>query len=282
MRKIAVFSVCVMLLCLGAAQAQKSIVENPDQAVEQLLFFQLVQQADLDSASLVDVLEGYKMYHETTDSMLANRVKLTNEIREAVAANKGGYELKGKLDALMSLDQKILAANQEAIREAATLVSPIVQAQLYLLVSNRDSMIAEARAALAGTPVCAKAAVEAAPAAAKEQAPEEIALAGVRTFLEKLAAKDVKAAMAMVSDKFTNDEYGDKEGLQLFLENAADAGYLDGVEVEMKDAKVKLSGDSATVYPVDINGSFGSATAEIVCCKVDGTWKLSGLEISGI
>lgn len=282
MRRITLLTICVVLLCLGAAQAQKCITENPDQAVEQLLFFHLVQQADLDSASLVDILDGYKMYHATMDAMLANRVKLTSEIKEAVAANKGGYELKGKLDSLMSLDQKVLAANQEAVREAASLVSPMVQAQLYLLVSNRDSVIAEARAALVGTPVCAKAAAEAAPAAVKEQAPEEIALAGVKTFVEKLSAKDVKTAMAMVSDKFENVEYGDKAGLQMFLEGAADAGYLDDIEVDMKDAKVKVNGDSATVYPIDINGSFGSATLEVVCGKADGTWKLTGLEISGI
>ena len=294
MRKVFVGALCVLLLCVGAAQAQKSIAENPDQAMEQMLFFRLVQQANLDSGSLAEVLDGYKLYHTAMDPMMENREKLSNEIKEAVSTNKGGYELKDKLSSLMSLDQKIFDANQQAIKEAGTLVNPVVQAQLYLLIYNRDAMIAEARASLAcacttslaeAAPAAAKAAApaaEAAPAAVKEAAPEEVILQGVKAFTEKMVAQDVKGVMALVSDKFTNIEYGDKAGLQDFIQNAADAGYLTGLEVGMKGASVKLDGDKATVQPIEINGSFGGASLALQLGKVDGAWKLTGLNIEGL
>jgi hypothetical protein len=287
MRKTAVLTMWVVLLCLGAAQAQNSLIDNPDQAVEQMLFFRLVQQANLDAGSMAEVFDGYTRYHAAMDPLMASREKMGNEIKEAVAANRGGYELKEKLNALMSLDEKIMTANQLAIREAGTLVNPLVQAQLYLLIYNRDSMIAEARASLAGpcecaTPAPATAPAAAVPAAVKEASPEEVIMQGVKGFADKLVAQDVTAATAMVSDKFANMEYGDKAGLVDFLQNAADAGYLTDLEVTVDDAEVKVAGDKATVSPVVVTGSFGEVTLTMELTKADGAWKLTGLEAEGL
>jgi len=297
MRKIAMLTACVVLLCLGVAQAESAVIGNPDQAVEQMLFFRIVQQANLDSGSMAEIFDGYTRYHAMMDPLLTSREKMTNEVKEAAAANKGGYELKEKLNALLELDRQIFEANQEAIKAAGTVVNPAVLAQLYLLVYNRESMIAEARSTLAGpcacttlTPAAAPAAVPvavpavpaAAPVAEKEVAPEEAIMAVVKTFSEKLAAKDVKGVMGLVSDKFTNMEYGDKAGLQDFVQNAADAGYLDGLEVVLKGAGVKVEGDKAKVQPVEVNGSFGGATLELHFGKVDGAWTLVGLNIEGV
>ena len=306
MRKIFIVTVIALLLSLGAAQAQKGLIENPDQAVEQMLFFRLVQQANLDADSMTQVLEGYTRYHATIDPLMASRGKLSSEIKEAVSTNIGGKELKEKVSALMNLDQDILEVNQQVLKDAGTLQNPMIQAQAYLLIYNRENMIAEARASLAGpcacnTPVAAAApaaaalpAAAAAPVAAAPAAPAEVIPAvkeatseekimeGVKVFADKLAAQDVKAATVMVSDKFTNMEYGDKAGLQDFLQSAADAGYLADLEVTIKDAKVKVDGEKATVSPVVVKGSFGEATLNMELAKADGAWKLVGLEIEGI
>lgn len=294
MRKVLVGTLCVILLGMGAAQAQQSIAENPDLALEQLLVFRLVQQADLDPSSMAEVFGGYQQYREGMDAMREKRAALLSEIKDAIAANKGGYELTQKVNSLMSLDQQILSAGQQGVREAGTLLDAVTQAQLYLLVSERDRAIADARAALGGTPVCPKAALAECPKAAQAAAaekvaeaapeidPKELILQGVKTFGDKLTAADVPGTMAMVSDSFAHYEYGDKAGLQEFLQGAADMGYLSGLDVSVKDAEVKVEGDKATVYPVEISGSFGSATLELVLGKANGTWALTGLDISGI
>lgn len=92
-------------------------------------------------------------------------------------------------------------------------------------------------------------------------------------------AKDIDKLMTYFSDKFENAQYGDKEGLKDFLMMAKDSGYLDDVEIDLADAKTVVEGDTATVEPVSIQGSFGQAVLTFSSAREGGTWKIVGMDI---
>ncbi len=112
--------------------------------------------------------------------------------------------------------------------------------------------------------------------------PEQQIKAKIDAWKVALVAKDLKGVMANFSDKFENDEWGDKAGAERFIGDAIDAGYLDGVEIADKDAKTKIEGEKATVYPIDLSGSFGSITLELQLAKEKAGWMVVGVEASGL
>ncbi len=241
-----------------------------------------MREAELDAYTMSEVLQGYADYRAAMDALQEQRDALVAEIEAAVAAGDNGYELRQKVSDLMDLDRKILDGKQTAVGEAGTVLDAATQAKLYLVVSNFDQVAADVRAALAGEADAAAPCPMADAAAAPAASPEEEIMAGVKQFTGKLGEGDIAAAMAAVDPEFSHYEYGDREGLQMFLEQAKEMGYLDGLEITLGDAEVEMDGDKATVYPVDIEGNFGSATLEFTIEKKDGTWVLTGLDVYGI
>ena len=112
--------------------------------------------------------------------------------------------------------------------------------------------------------------------------PEQLIKAKIDAWKTALIAKDIKGVMANFSEKFANDQWGDKAGAQRFIGDAIDAGYLDSVEIADKDMKIKVDGEKATVYPIDLSGSFGSITLELALAKEKAGWMVVGVEASGL
>ncbi|HOZ46338.1 MAG TPA: hypothetical protein PLO37_11910 [Candidatus Hydrogenedentes bacterium] len=274
------------VLSAAMASAQFGIEEDPNQAIEQLLLLRLVQQAKLDSYAMADVFAGYRQYREAMDALEEEHGALKAEIEQAVAGGQAGYDLTGKLNALMEVDRRILTAKQDAIREAGSVLSASEQAQLYLVVTDFDAVASRVRDALAPKSE-PKVDAEAAPAAveAAEAVSDEATIRkGIEGFSAQLIAKDIEGAMTAVADGFNHYEYGDKQGLKQFLIMAADMGYLDGMEVTAQDAVVSFEddGSKATVKPIDAEGTFGKATLTLYLGRLAGEWKLVGLDIFGI
>ncbi len=117
---------------------------------------------------------------------------------------------------------------------------------------------------------------------AKKVSPEEAITAQVNKFAEALKAKNIDGVMAGFSEKFEHYEWGDKAGAREFLQQASDAGYLDGLVVDLGSMQIKLEGNTATVYPIEISGNFGSTTVELIFTNEDGNWLITGLDASDI
>lgn len=144
---------------------------------------------------------------------------------------------------------------------------------------------APAEAAPAEAAPAEAAPVEAAPAEAApaEAAPTaETLLNLAKEFLGKVAAKDLDGAMAGVSENFEHYEYGKKEELKSFLEEAKQSGFLDDLKVITDDTEVKIEGDKAVLYPIDVEGFFGSFTLELTCQKEGDKWLVTTMDIFGI
>lgn len=92
-------------------------------------------------------------------------------------------------------------------------------------------------------------------------------------------AKDLDRLMALYSDKFNNYEYGDKEGLHTFLQDAIDMGYLENAEINLANAKTKIEGEKATVQGIEMKAAFGSATIDLTLAKEASAWKIVGQDV---
>ena len=109
---------------------------------------------------------------------------------------------------------------------------------------------------------------------------EEIITKLTEESIAAVVAQDIDKLLTYYSDDFSHYEFGDKAGLKEFLEGAKDMGYLDGLEVSMEEAETTIEGDTATIYPVIIEGSFGSTEIEFTSKKEGDTWKVVGMDIA--
>ncbi len=117
---------------------------------------------------------------------------------------------------------------------------------------------------------------------AKKVTPEEAVTAQVNKFAEAMKTKNLDGVMAVFSEKFEHYEWGDKAGAREFLQQAIDVGYLDGLEIDLSKMQIKVEGATATVYPIDIRGNFGSTVVELVFTNENGNWLVTGLDASDL
>lgn len=124
---------------------------------------------------------------------------------------------------------------------------------------------------------------EAAPAA-EEKSLDELAKEGVQAWVDNAGKGDIDGMMSWVSEDFEHYEYGDKAGLQDFLQQALDMGYLEELEASMEDTEIEQEDDGTVIlYPVDIEGMFGALTFEFVMKKEDdGKYRMIGMDVSGL
>ena len=130
---------------------------------------------------------------------------------------------------------------------------------------------------------CATGGGSAAPAAKKGVSDEE----GIKMALENWKAgmegKDIAKLGAGISDTFNHSEYGSKQQIRDFLKSQFDQGTLDGAKINAANAKTKIEGTVATVYPVELVASFGTATIEFKMQKeADGVWRATGINVEGV
>ncbi len=114
------------------------------------------------------------------------------------------------------------------------------------------------------------------------KSPEEQIKDQVAAWKTAFEAGDVDGVMKSFSEKFEHYDWQDKAGAKEFIAEAKDMGYLDGVTVGTDEMEIKLEGDKATVYPIDISGSFGSVTLELTMAKEAAGWLVVGLDAAGL
>ena len=113
----------------------------------------------------------------------------------------------------------------------------------------------------------------------KGMSDEELIAQKTEACLAAATAKDIDKLLTYYSEKFEHPQFGDKQGLKDFLDSAKESGYLDGLEIDMADAATTIDGETATVSPVYLSGSFGSASIDFTIAKENGTWMITGMDI---
>lgn len=114
---------------------------------------------------------------------------------------------------------------------------------------------------------------------AKGPSDEEVVQQLSADFMAAVEAKDVDKLISYCSDDFESAYLGDKAAFKDFLNMAVGQGYLDGIDIDLDSAELVIEGDTATKYPVSVDGSFGSVTVEVQGKKTNGTWMISGIDV---
>ncbi|HDP35835.1 MAG TPA: hypothetical protein ENN29_12085 [Candidatus Hydrogenedentes bacterium] len=284
MKRIAATALIVMVSFTLGAYAN-------DALLEQVLLLRLTEEADIGDYGMIEVLQGYGEYRAMMDNLEGKRADTCAALKAAIEADESSSKIMSLTRELMNIDMDILRARQSSVSEAGDVLGAKAMAQLYLIVSDmaaaKDALIAE----LTGQPAAGACPLTGQPCPMAAQpcagavpalSPEEAIMERVMVFLNKLAQKDLDGAMAAVADDFEHYDFRTKAQLRAFLDDAIATGYLDDIEILTEDAEVKIDGDKAVLYPIDITGIFGTVTLELVGEMRDGQYMLVSMDAFGI
>jgi hypothetical protein len=280
------------------AQCPKQAACDLDSALEQLILLQLAKDVGLDSYDLMDLLDGQAQFHEMMTDLAAQEAELKAELKAAIAADDASA-IEEAMDALLSLQEDKQDSLHQGLQEAGTLLGAKGQGKLCLIMLDLEGAkkclkkklaacnkpcCAQKQAASCGQQQAASCAKSggAAPAVAVVVDPNVAIMETVNGWFAGLVAEDVEATMKLVSEDFEHYEYGDKEGLTDFLEQANDMGYLEDLEIDKEDAEVEIEDGEAVVYPIEMSGYFGTITFELILEEEEGAWMVTGMDASGI
>lgn len=114
------------------------------------------------------------------------------------------------------------------------------------------------------------------------ESPTEGAMKTVAAYVKAAEEANIEILMDQISNDFSHYEVGDKLGYQNFLEQAKAEGYLEDIMGNIEDAKAEVDGDTVTVYPVELEGLFGTGILEFELKKEGDVWKITSLEMTGV
>ncbi len=289
MKKVTV----LLVLVLGiAAGAHAQCVSN--KLVEQMYIVKIADEAELDAYDMAELLGGYSQYREMMDGLEATLTEAKTALDAAIAAGNEGDAGKA-LESLMSANEEIFNAKQQAISEAATLLGDLNAAKMYMVLFSpckaKKAMLnyLDPQPAAVAAP-CAAAAAPC--AAAPAMSPEEEVMATVKEIVAAVLAGDVEKLLGFVSKDFYHPEVGDLDSVKDYIEMGKEAGYLDDVpalieehggEISLEDAEVEIKDGEASVYPIDAMANEGAVSVELVLKKEDdGKWRVIGGDADGI
>jgi hypothetical protein len=112
--------------------------------------------------------------------------------------------------------------------------------------------------------------------------PEDAIKAQVAKMKAAMATQKVPEIMTVFSENFKSDEWGDKAGMKDFIQQSVDMGYLEKMEVVTANMQIKVNGNTAVAYPIELNGSFGSITIELTFTKEAAGWMVTKMTTSGM
>lgn len=119
-------------------------------------------------------------------------------------------------------------------------------------------------------------------AAATHESPEAGAMKTVKAYVKAAEDMDVDALMAQISEQFTHEEVADKAALRAFVEQFKTEGKLEDITGNVEAAKTTVTGDEVTVYPVELEGLFGTITYDFRLKKEGDAWKIVGFDMTGL
>ncbi len=123
----------------------------------------------------------------------------------------------------------------------------------------------------------------AAAAASTAPTPEKSLNDGIGKVKEAAVKGDVAGMMAVVSKDFQQSQIGGKDGLESAIQGLMATGqlqeYAKDTEISIAKATVKVENGTATVYPVDVTGPWGTATLSLTAKLEGDAWKVVGAEI---
>ena len=126
----------------------------------------------------------------------------------------------------------------------------------------------------------------------KKLSPEELVMQQTQAFTNDFLAANVDNFLNYISDSFTNDRVQSKAEIAEHIKTAKEKGRVaEGAQwikdnngkIDLANAKVTVTGDKATVYPIVASADMGSVTVELTFVKdPDKVWRICGINVEGV
>ncbi len=111
---------------------------------------------------------------------------------------------------------------------------------------------------------------------------EELVQKQLGVWSQGLVEQNMEMFLSTISESFSAAQAPDKKALADFIQQAIDAGYLEGAEVSAQDAQYTMGEGVCSVYPLDLMSVAGNVAVELTFTKEDGQWLVTGMEVDGL
>lgn len=115
-----------------------------------------------------------------------------------------------------------------------------------------------------------------------QEDPTAAAMKTVEAYVKAAESVDLETLMNQISDDFSHYEVGNKAGYRAFLEQVKNDGMLEDISGNIDDAKAEEKDGTVTIYPVELEGLFGTVTMEFELKKHGDSWKITGMDMTGV
>jgi ketosteroid isomerase-like protein len=92
---------------------------------------------------------------------------------------------------------------------------------------------------------------------------------------QALLAEDLDGLMALYSEDFEHERWGDKAGMEAFLQQVFAMGFLQDAQIDVENAAIAVEGDAATASNIVLQGDFGTYDTSMQLRKEEGTWRIA-------
>ncbi len=92
---------------------------------------------------------------------------------------------------------------------------------------------------------------------------------------KSFAALNIDKMMTFYAEDYLGSHGENKQEVRELMQTMVDNGAISGKEMSIKNAYIRVSGDSATVAPIKYSAFIGSLKIENTLKKIDGAWKLT-------
>ena len=101
-----------------------------------------------------------------------------------------------------------------------------------------------------------------------------------------LVGKSTDKIMAAYAEGFSHDgndyQAADKAALRKFVDDCAQNGYFDGLQISLGDAVTTIKGDTATIAGIECVNYQGTVTIGLTAKKGKAGWLIADMTIEGL
>ncbi|HPO15802.1 MAG TPA: hypothetical protein PLI09_20335 [Candidatus Hydrogenedentes bacterium] len=122
-------------------RGEKSMDADTRALLEEVMIARMSQELALDDEQTVLMVRRFSQFRDQLREMRKQRAEMAKELKALIKQNKEDASIEEKLNALTTIDEKIIQARVEAFNNAAADLTPWQRAKLYLFISEFENEI---------------------------------------------------------------------------------------------------------------------------------------------
>mgnify|MGYP006280725451 CR=1 FL=1 len=111
---------------------------------------------------------------------------------------------------------------------------------------------------------------------------EEIIESQLNTMKAGIEQQDIDVVVSTFSESFYHPQVADKEAARNMLQLGVESGYGSGAGMDWEDADIVITGNEASIYPVEVWSDAGVTSVEVMMAKEAEGWYVTTLNIDAL